>query len=250
MSLCNSWQTRSGATTRAGHVGSRNTSLNQHQHNLSSAIEGGKGRPAYAQDTGAPRPGQTTAAAVAFAATAVVPQPAGLPEKRLIPAAVGIPPGSTEEALPSNLLGAGIIDPNSAQNSGWLQSAACRLPQSARLSTQGKAMNSTISSLPSSFLLLQLNLHLLSGDRFNRALMITNMQTASYRTTSLLTSAFCCPGDPGVLVPLAQAQSSTSHWLNAVEAAGPETPLSDPEFTGTIFIPNNAVRQRHCPPST
>lgn len=44
-----------------------------------------------------------------------------------------------------------------------------------------------------------------------------------------------------MLVPLAQAESPVSHWLEAVDAAGPETPLADPTFQGTVFIPDDAV---------
>lgn len=50
--------------------------------------------------------------------TAVAPIPAELPKKQLLPAVDGIPPGSTAEALPSNLPDAGIIDPNSVNDSG------------------------------------------------------------------------------------------------------------------------------------
>ena len=50
------------------------------------------------------------------------------------------------------------------------------------------------------------------------------------------------PDDPGVLVPLAQGKSPVGDWLTAVEAAGPGTPLSDPMFVGTVFIPHNEVR--------
>lgn len=48
--------------------------------------------------------------------------------------------------------------------------------------------------------------------------------------------------DPGVLVPLAQGHSPVGDWLAAVEAAGPGTPLSDPMFVGTVFVPHNEVR--------
>jgi hypothetical protein len=48
--------------------------------------------------------------------------------------------------------------------------------------------------------------------------------------------------EPGVLVPLAQGKSHVGDWLAAVEAAGPSTPLSDPMFVGTVFIPQNEVR--------
>jgi hypothetical protein len=44
-----------------------------------------------------------------------------------------------------------------------------------------------------------------------------------------------------VLVPLAQAHSGTADWLAALEAAGSGTPLSDPMFVGTVFIPSNEV---------
>ncbi|WIA08507.1 hypothetical protein OEZ85_007941 [Tetradesmus obliquus] len=47
--------------------------------------------------------------------------------------------------------------------------------------------------------------------------------------------------EPGVLVPLAQAASSIDHWMEAVDAAGAATPLSDPSFEGTVFIPNDAA---------
>jgi hypothetical protein len=47
-----------------------------------------------------------------------------------------------------------------------------------------------------------------------------------------------------VLIPLAQGRSSVGDWLAAVEASGPSTPLSDPMFVGTVFIPHNEVRNR------
>jgi hypothetical protein len=47
-----------------------------------------------------------------------------------------------------------------------------------------------------------------------------------------------------VLVPLAQAASSVDHWMGAVDAAGPATPLSDPSFEGTVFIPDDLVRDK------
>lgn len=53
--------------------------------------------------------------------------------------------------------------------------------------------------------------------------------------------------EPGVLVPLAQAQSPVGDWLAAVEAAGPSTPLSDPMFVGTIFIPSNEAFEEMYP---
>jgi hypothetical protein len=40
-------------------------------------------------------------------------------------------------------------------------------------------------------------------------------------------------GVPG-LVPLAQAKHSLGAWLEAVDRAGPLTPLSDPHFRGTV----------------
>lgn len=43
-------------------------------------------------------------------------------------------------------------------------------------------------------------------------------------------------------MPLAQGGSSVGDWLAAVEAAGPSTPLADPMFMGTVFIPYNEVR--------
>jgi hypothetical protein len=48
-----------------------------------------------------------------------------------------------------------------------------------------------------------------------------------------------------VLVPLAQAASSVDHWMEAVDAAGPATPLSDPSFEGTVFIPDDVVSAQH-----
>lgn len=45
-----------------------------------------------------------------------------------------------------------------------------------------------------------------------------------------------------MLVPLAQGGASVGDWLAAVEAAGPSTPLADPMFVGTVFIPHNEVR--------
>lgn len=45
---------------------------------------------------------------------------------------------------------------------------------------------------------------------------------------------------PG-LTPLAQAASPLGAWLAAVDAAGPLTPLSDPLFEGTVFIPTDQV---------
>lgn len=45
-----------------------------------------------------------------------------------------------------------------------------------------------------------------------------------------------------MLVPIAQARSPVGDWLAALEAAGPGSPLSDPMFVGTVFIPNNEVR--------
>lgn len=48
-----------------------------------------------------------------------------------------------------------------------------------------------------------------------------------------------------MLVPLAQAASSVDHWMEAVDAAGAATPLSDPSFEGTVFIPNDAVSTQY-----
>lgn len=82
---------------------------------LSHCVAGACCLPAYADfsnDLGA------SPAEASTSTTAVVPLPAELPEKQLIPAVDGIPPGSTAEALPSNLPGAGIIDPNSVHDSG------------------------------------------------------------------------------------------------------------------------------------
>jgi hypothetical protein len=44
-----------------------------------------------------------------------------------------------------------------------------------------------------------------------------------------------------VLVPLAQSQASIDHWLDAVEVAGSATPLANPLFEGTVFIPSDEV---------
>jgi hypothetical protein len=66
--------------------------------------------------------------------------------------------------------------------------------------------------------------------------------------SSLCCVVFCCVArnhciadEPGVLVPLAQAALSVDHWMEAVDAAGPATPLSDPSFEGTVFIPDDVV---------
>jgi hypothetical protein len=46
---------------------------------------------------------------------------------------------------------------------------------------------------------------------------------------------------PGVLRPLAQADSPLTTWLAALSLLGPRTPLTDPELQATLFIPSDQV---------
>jgi hypothetical protein len=73
-------------------------------------------------------------------------------------------------------------------------------------------------------------------------IVLTPQPSTNTDPTTDSTPVACPAEEPGVLVPLAQGRSPVGDWLAAVEAAGPSTPLSDPMFVGTVFIPHNEVR--------
>lgn len=47
---------------------------------------------------------------------------------------------------------------------------------------------------------------------------------------------------PGVLRPLAQADTPLTTWMAALSLVGPRSPLTDPELQATLFIPSDQVR--------